>query len=60
MLTMSHQMENINEKRNYEKKNQMGILELKRITEMKIHYRGSTADLNWQGKKKSINFKINQ
>lgn len=52
-MTMSHQMENINEKRNYEKNNQMGILELKRITEMKIHYRGSRADLNWQGKKKS-------
>lgn len=33
------------------KKNQMGILELKRITEMKIHYRGSRADLNWQEKK---------
>lgn len=53
MMTMSQQMENINEKRNYEKKNQMGILELKRITEMKIHYRASTADLNWQEKKKS-------
>lgn len=52
MMTMSQQMENINEKRNYEKKNQTGILQLKRITEMKIHYRASTADLNWQEKKK--------
>ena len=57
IMRISYQMENTSEDT---KRNQIEILELKSIiTEMKIQYRGSIADLSRQ-KQESANLKIGQ
>lgn len=58
MMTMQHQVENINRTRNYKKEanGNSGVEKYKNSSE-KNHLRVSKVDLNWQ-KKKLMNFKI--
>lgn len=58
MVTMSHWTENINQKIEIIKRNQMENLEFKNtVTVMKIHLVDSIAYLRWQ-KKESANLKL--